>query len=139
MNSLVCKSCIFKHVSNVEACPICNIELGPNPLELIKVDRQKQSIVDKIFPHLMIQEMERERSFWKSHGIFILEHEDRKRSAPPLENTTPLKKPKKNENPASKKGYSDEVGFELTLDEKSLIRKKNYFQKFLSNSFSISK
>jgi len=124
-----CKSCIYKYLAEKDDCPRCGVNLGTNPFELIKYDRQMQSIVDKLFPELELKEIQLERDFYKERGIEFQEPNlslsktteiTTKRTSGEFKDDTPLnpeptKKIKKSE--ILNKFYSDEVGFELVTDE----------------------
>jgi len=98
--------------------PRCNVNLGANPWDMIAPDRQLQTIVDKIFPQIASREGEIERQFYKERGLEMptqtLAAQPKKEEEVPDEpvRTRVLKK-----SEAMKKFYSDEVGFELLLDE----------------------
>lgn len=47
-----CRSCISRHLRDCSECPECGCGLGPNPKELLRMDRTLQAIVNKVFPHL---------------------------------------------------------------------------------------
>eukprot|EP01117_Protostelium_nocturnum_P004627 TRINITY_DN167_c0_g1_i1.p1 TRINITY_DN167_c0_g1~~TRINITY_DN167_c0_g1_i1.p1 ORF type:complete len:289 (+),score=93.65 TRINITY_DN167_c0_g1_i1:68-934(+) len=114
-----CKSCIAKYLKDKAECPQCDVVLGPYPMEKIKFDRQIQNIVDKVLPQLAEKDAEEERQFYISKGISVanlpeLNKEKRPAESTENENRT-VKKLKKEE--LKKQFYSDEVGFELILDE----------------------
>jgi hypothetical protein len=56
-----CKPCIIKHFDGDLACPTCEVNLGPTPLEKIRTDRAMQNIVDKVFPHFAKEEAAAEK------------------------------------------------------------------------------
>jgi len=107
-----CKSCIYKYLCGHNECPQCGTNLGVNPFEKIKYDRQIQTFVDKVFPELVQKDLEAERAML---GIPV-ESVSNKAKAAEEPDSPATKKLKKSE--AMKKFYSDEVAFELTLDEK---------------------
>jgi len=56
-----CKPCIVQHFVENLACPTCEVNLGPTPLEKVRVDRAMQNIVDKVFPHFAKEEAAAEK------------------------------------------------------------------------------
>jgi len=118
-----CKSCIYKYFLENSECPTCGISLKPFPMQTIRVDRTLQSIVDKIFPHLILKDLQDEKTFYVERGLPIpdalLEEESKAAPPPPaIENQPPpSKRIKKGE--AHKRIYNDEIAFELALDPTS--------------------
>jgi len=115
-----CKSCIYKYFLENSECPTCGISLKPFPMQTIRVDRTLQSIVDKIFPQLLLKDLQEEKFFYVERGLPIpdalLEEENKAApSIPTVDNQPPpSKRLKKGE--AHKRIYNDEIAFELSLD-----------------------
>jgi len=96
--------------------------LLPFPHQTIRVDRNLQSIVDKIFPDLIRRDLELEKNFYIGRGLpvpeALLEEESKLRPSVPVPEPAPgPKRLKKGEG--NKRIYNDEVAFELALDESS--------------------
>ncbi|PRP77246.1 putative Locus-specific chromosome binding protein [Planoprotostelium fungivorum] len=116
-----CKSCITKYLRDKTDCPTCEVALGPYPLDKIKFDRQIHNIVCKIFPQFEAEDAEEERKYYSSVGL--------KTDPPPAPAPAPANnngKPDANKQPYKKVKkedksvfYTDEVGFELNVDEKN--------------------
>ncbi|KAJ4457812.1 putative E3 ubiquitin-protein ligase DRIP [Paratrimastix pyriformis] len=45
-----CRECLFRRLEEKPLCPICGIDLGLHPEELIHADHKIQTVVDLIFP-----------------------------------------------------------------------------------------
>jgi len=117
-----CKSCIYKYFVENSQCPTCEISLKPFPMLTIRVNRTLQSIVDKIFPQVLLKDLQDEKAFYLERGLPIpdalLEEENKAAPPPPsIDQPPPSKRLKKGE--AHKRIYNDEVAFELALDPSS--------------------
>ncbi|EDO42686.1 predicted protein, partial [Nematostella vectensis] len=65
-----CKSCLLRHISLVNRCPVCNEVIHETtPIYNIRVDRTMQDIINKIFPKLEKEENRRERKFYRTKGL----------------------------------------------------------------------
>jgi len=118
-----CKSCLYKYFQTTADCPLCGVDLRPNPFERIRFDRTLQTIVNKIFSDLIETDIAKEAHFYRSRGLI----EDAERVEDMLLKAQESKAPKPTEvarpthkrlrRDPSKPIYKDEVAFELTLDE----------------------
>jgi len=116
-----CKSCIVKYFiyQKKSECPTCQTQLGPFPVDKLKYDRQIQNIVDKIFPHLEQEDVEVATQFYATRGLDVRELlTGPKRKGAQHQEPAPVVTKKLRKEDTQKKFYSDEVGFELVLDEK---------------------
>jgi len=64
-----CRVCILQWVRTSKICPVCEADLGPAPNEKLRPDRVLQTIVDKVFPHFMKEDLLLEHAFWKDLGM----------------------------------------------------------------------
>jgi len=67
-----CKSCLFIRLhEGMKKCPApgCQTDLSVTAEGLICADRQMQSIVDKLFPHLRVEDAENEAKFYRERNI----------------------------------------------------------------------
>jgi len=108
-----CKSCIYKYLREHYDCPQCGVNLGTYPYEKLKFDRQVQTMLDKILPDVVSKDAQLEREYYEKKGIKI-DLPPPVTSKPQEEIEPVAKKIKKSE---LKKFYSEEVSFELSLDE----------------------
>jgi len=111
-----CKSCIYKYFREHLDCPQCGANLGTYPYDKLKFDRQIQTMVDKILPDVVAKDIQLERDFYEKRGIKVdIPFPQGPKKPVQEEPEEPVaKKIKKSE---LKRFYSDEVSFELTLDE----------------------
>jgi hypothetical protein len=65
----VCKSCLYKYFQTTADCPLCGVDLRPNPFERIRFDRTVQTIVNKIFSDLIEKDIAKEAHFYRSRGL----------------------------------------------------------------------
>ena len=65
----VCKSCLYKYFQTTADCPLCGVDLRPNPFERIRFDRTVQTIVNKIFSDLIEKDIAKEAHFYRSRGM----------------------------------------------------------------------
>ncbi|XP_050520826.1 polycomb group RING finger protein 3 isoform X2 [Daktulosphaira vitifoliae] len=65
-----CKSCLVKHLEENNSCPTCQIVIHQShPLQYISFDRTMQDIVFKLVPGLQLDEIKREREFYRIRGL----------------------------------------------------------------------
>ncbi|ELR20613.1 zinc finger, domain containing protein [Acanthamoeba castellanii str. Neff] len=118
-----CKSCLYKYFQTTADCPLCGVDLRPNPFERIRFDRTVQTIVNKIFSDLIEKDIAKEAHFYRSRGMIqeaervegILLKTQESKAPRTAEVARPANKRLKRD--PSKPIYKDEVAFELTLDE----------------------
>jgi polycomb group RING finger protein 3 len=72
-----CKSCLYKYIANgSRACPTCRVDLGGQPHTAVVFDGPLQTLVDKIYPSLVVQDMADEEEYYRALAL----EDKRKRS-----------------------------------------------------------
>jgi len=112
-----CKVCIFKYLSENSDCPICSISLSPFPFEYVRFDRTLSSLINNIFPHLLEQDLEDERKYCEDNGSPLPPHVKEWLERRGVQAPKPMVVRKLTAEEAAKSFYSDEIAFELHLDE----------------------
>jgi len=65
-----CKSCLVKHLEEDNTCPTCEDVIHvSHPLNYISYDRTMQDIVYKLCPNLQLNEIKREKEFYRKRGL----------------------------------------------------------------------
>ena len=69
-----CKSCLLVALDHgIKSCPICQVNLSPDPKKKIMRDRILQEVVHQLFPFLEGEEEEEEKMFYQERGIRLQE------------------------------------------------------------------
>lgn len=121
-----CKVCIYMHYSSTasssHSCPVCGEHLGPNPHDRTLPDRQLASLMAKILPEIVAEDLKAEEEFYRSRGLKRPGSELPAPPPPPQKVAPPAPKvPRPPSAPAAAaaaKAPPDDVSFQLILDER---------------------
>jgi len=93
------------------------MNLGTNPYDKLKFDRQLQTMVDRILPEVADKDLQREREFYEKRGIKMDVLHPQTQNNKPVETEPEEPMAKKIKVSELKRFYSDEITFALSLDQ----------------------